>query len=80
MYHSLWLGIHMLQLHYGLHASVIIVEIQRAHHLGALQISNAQHDLTDGVTAHQFDDLRRCGKCRVDFQRGQLHVLYNRGK
>ena len=57
MHHSLWLGIHMLQLDHSLHASVIIVEIQRAHHLGSLQIGDAQHDLANGVTAHQVDDL-----------------------
>ena len=47
----------VLELDDGLHGAVVVVDGERAHHLAALEVGDAQHDLADRVAAHQLHDL-----------------------
>ena len=57
--HKFYTFPHLLVLQFddGLHRAVVVVDGERSHHLGALQIGDAQNNLADRLTAHQLDDL-----------------------
>lgn len=57
----------VLQLHHGLHVPVVVVDVDRADHLRALQVGDAHGDLADGVAAQQLHDLRGRRELRVHF-------------
>lgn len=65
----------ILQLHNGLHSPVVVVQVDRPHHLGPLQVPNLYCDLADGVTANELDDLLSGGVARIHFNGGQLDIL-----
>ena len=48
----------VFEFHHGLHGAVVVVDVDGPHHLGALQVADAQRDLGNGVGAHQLDNLR----------------------
>lgn len=58
----------VLELLHRLHGAVVVVEVDGAHHLAALDVPDAQADAADHVTVHQFHDLRRGRELRVDLR------------
>lgn len=68
----------VLQLHHGLHCSVVVVDVEDTHHLGPLEVTDPEGDLGDGVATHQLHYLSGGGELGVHFDRGQLQVLYRR--
>lgn len=65
----------IFQLHNGLHSSVVVVQVDRPHHLGPLQVPNFHCDLADGVTANKLDNLLGGGVPCVHFNGRQLDIL-----
>ena len=62
----------ILQLDGGLHGPVVVVDDDGAHHLGPLDIGDAQREAVDDVAADQLDNLRRGGEANVGLQRRVL--------
>lgn len=58
----------VLELLHSLHGAVVVVEVDRAHHLAALDVADAQADAADHVAVHQLHDLRRRRELRVDLR------------
>lgn len=57
----------VFQFHDGLHGSVVVVQVNSAHHLSAFEIANLHCDFADGVAANQLDHLLGGGVPRVHF-------------
>jgi len=70
----------VLQLHDGLHGPVVVVEVDGAHHLGALQVADLHRHLADGVAADQLHHLLGGSVARVHLDGGQLDVLWTKRK
>lgn len=51
-----------------MHSPVVVVEVDGAHHLAALDVADAQADAADHVAVHQLHDLRRRRELRVDLR------------
>lgn len=49
-----------LELHNSLNTAIVVVDVDGADHLGALELPNAERDLADGVTAHELHELSCC--------------------
>lgn len=62
----------VLEFLHSLHGAVVVVEVDGAHHLAALDVAYAQADPTNHVAAHQLHDLRRCREFRVNLEGNYL--------
>lgn len=70
----------VLQLHYGLHSPVIVVEVDGADHFGTFEVTNLHCDFADSMAADELDNLLCGGVARVHFDRRQLNVLRDKWK
>lgn len=65
----------VFQLHDGLHSSVVVIEVDSSHHLGALQVSNFHRHFADSVAANELHNLLGGGVPCVHFNGRQLDIL-----
>ena len=55
----------VLELDGGLDGPIVVVDDDGAHHLGALDVRDAQREPVDDVRADQFDDLHHRREAHV---------------
>lgn len=65
----------VLQFHYSLYGSVVVVEVDGADHFCTFEVTNLHCDFADGVTANELDDLLSGGVPGIHFDRGQFYIL-----
>lgn len=58
----------ILQLLHSLDGAIVVIKINRAHHLASFDITNTQADAADHVAVDQLDYLRGCRELRVDLR------------
>lgn len=76
---QVWRSVLVFQFHDGLHSSVVVIEVDGPHHLGAFQIPDFHRYFADGVAANELHNLLGGGVSRVHFNGRQLDVLHTRG-